>query len=471
MGICGSVFKSYSKIINKLKQLMGRNVQATTHHVVLPYPLVVMGEELESELRQKKISDFITWLKKEDENIFSQNQEILTPNKEEDILAFLNLDMQLEKQLTDFIRFWLQDYFNLPFNHSKNAKYALFFNSKLLTKIWNIDEQRSFVNIHEDDIDSLGDLTYVYTVCVVGITYTDIQKQILDRLKRAVCKLPNQKWTIINKEDDNIGKAKDYWGQDFYEKNAATWERYVYPPAIHKAFKKRRKKYRQFNQFRDNMQIDFRVFLEHDTRAQHYNNICILNILNTNRDGGTEDNIAEVFWGNYVYDRNTQHQFKLRIASGCSLTFQRLDNGNVNVYLFPGKTENQEPKIEGYILKRALPPQKLADKKYLLKLWNIFMALTENTSLDGEPNCRQRYTFNKLYYFKKRLIDGNMCSSRFRLFSYRIFEWVMTIGLSGILLSIITCVQQGQTDKHSENRNKTTTNEQRMEQSQKAINP
>ena len=145
--------------------------------------------------------------------------------------------------------------------------------------------------------------------------------------------------------------------------------------------------------------------------------------------------------------------FHFRSASGCSLVFLRHDNGYVSIFLTPGKTENQEPIDTGYVLKRNMNPSKLLNDNFIKKLWHLFMSYTECTSLDGEPKWCQKARYYRLWCFKRRLSNGDIVSSRLTMFGRWVGKWVLTVGLSGLLLSLITFAASRCEDKKEDSKN------------------
>ena len=113
-------------------------------------------------------------------------------------------------------------------------------------------------------------------------------------------------------------------------------------------------------------------------------------------------------------------------------------NRTVVSILLPGKTENQEAVQTGYVLKKNIDPSTLLNDKSIKELWDKFMAYTECTSLDGEPTWCQKANYFRLWCFRRKMTNGVITSSRLIIFGRWIGKWVLTVGLSGLLLSLIT---------------------------------
>lgn len=95
------------------------------------------------------------------------------------------------------------------------------------------------------------------------------------------------------------------------------------------------------------------------------------------------------------------------------------------------------------IYKRSLDPKRLNDGKFTGELWKTFMAFSECTHLYGQPSFLQKWKFWKLKNFYMTIIESALHNSRFfRQFS-KLVGWVITVGLSGILLfAVQNCFQQ-----------------------------
>lgn len=71
------------------------------------------------------------------------------------------------------------------------------------------------------------------------------------------------------------------------------------------------------------------------------------------------------------------------------------------------------------------------------------MAFSECTHLDGRPSILQKLEFWKLKNFYITITDSNLHNSRFSQQCSKLVGWVLTVGMSGILLfAVQNCFHQ-----------------------------
>ena len=441
----------------KIKSLCSsetRVKKVTTLTPYKPFALVVIGEEMEKELRKMKIGAFISWLKVEARGEYKNIKDSLSQFEDSDILSYADEVDEIDNKLKEYLKIWIKDSYKFPFKYDENTKFLSISNTTLLTKVFDIDF-KNVQNFDADDIvEWLGDNSALYHVIVVGYSFSECKiNGALEHINDKKCCIVRN-WFVVNNNQEYGHKANDFISTHRIDARIQDWNRYVCSLPISIANRKRRIRYRDFQQFREVIEEKFNRLCLEDRRGSYYRDRCSFNVLNSNRNGHTEDTVAEVFWGNYPYDRNTESKsFYLRIASGCSLVFLRHDNGYVSIYLLPGKTENQEAVQTGYVLKKNIDPSILLNDIFIKELWDMFMAYTECTSLDGEPTWCQKTTYFRLWCFRRRLTNGGITSSRFLLFGSWIGKWVLTVGLSGLLLSVITYSASRCEDKKEDSKN------------------
>lgn len=419
-----------------------------------PFALVVIGEEMEEELRQMKICDFLSWLKVEDRKTFNGFKGLLSPYKDSDVLSYSDEVEEIDEIIKENLKLWIQDRFLFPFKNEETTKFLTVSNTTLLSKVFYVNVE-NVQNFEADDIEVwIGDASALYHVIVVGYSFSDEKiNELFRHINGKECRA-KRNWFFANNSQEYTNNANIFISTNNIEARKHNWNKYVCTLPITNANRKRRIRYRKFRQFRECVEEKFNVLCSEDERGSYYRNRCGFNVLNSNRNGHTEDIVAEVFWGSYAYDRNTESNgFHLRIASGCSLVFLRHDNGYVSIFLTPGKTENQESIGTGYVYKKNMNPSKLLNDNFIKELWHLFMAYTECTSLDGEPKWCQKVTYFKLWCFKRKLTNDKIASSRLTMFVRWIGKWVLTVGLSGLLLSLITFAVSRCEDKKEDSKN------------------
>lgn len=426
----------------------------TTLAPFTPFALVVIGEEMEEELRRMKICDFLSWLKVEDRKAFNGFKGLLSQYNDTDVLRYSDEVDEIDEIIRENLKLWIQDRFLLPFKNEKATKFLTVSNTTLLTRVFGIDVENVH-NFEADDIEGwVGDTSTLYHVIVVGYSFS---KEKINELFRHIngkeCRA-KRNWFFANNNHEYVNNANEFISTNNIDARIQNWNTYVCTLPITKANRKRRIRYREFRQFRECVEDKFNGLCLEDERGSYYRNRCGFNVLNSNRNGHTEDIVAELFWGSYAYDRNTESNgFHLRIASGCSLVFLRHDNGYVSIFLTPGKTENQESIGTGYVYKKNMSPSKLLNDNFIKELWHLFMAYTECTSLDGEPKWCQKARYYRLWCFKRRLSNGDIAPSRFIIFARWVGKWVLTVGLSGLLLSLITFAASRCENKKEDSKN------------------
>lgn len=131
----------------------------------------------------------------------------------------------------------------------------------------------------------------------------------------------------------------------------------------------RLKRYRSFDNFQNNAKEIFEGLRDHDKRAEKYELQNMLCVCPGGRWGGTERSILNVFWGNKLYDlryndRVGPNRNKFLSESGAGLTFYRLPDGRVTIYINPARLDIPNPSTQEdtLILWKALDPSFLLSK-------------------------------------------------------------------------------------------------------------
>lgn len=212
-------------------------------------------------------------------------------------------------------------------------------------------------------------------------------------------------------------------------------------------------RYDFFDEFQNQAQKIFTGLRDNDYRAKVYqdeNNLCICP---GGRMGGVEKSILNVFWGAKPYDlkfnEKQQRRFQFLTEKGAALTFYRLPDGYVSIYLDPARVEGDDGESSGntLILCRALPPYFLLKPWVQKMIWSIFMTMTENTDIDGHPTTLQKIGFWTMKSFLRRVTESAIEPRKVCVWGASILKWVFTVGLSGLLLLVIQ--QRWLTDKSS----------------------
>jgi len=203
-----------------------------------------------------------------------------------------------------------------------------------------------------------------------------------------------------------------------------------------------------FDEFFTTAVTTFTEFRDNDRHAEKFQNIYMLNICPGSRAGGTNNRIVEVFWGNRPFETITQgRSWKALTEFGATLLYERDDNGFVIISIYPAYTDSRKQLESIITLEIWLDPIKLKDKSFLKKNWNDLMAYMECTSLDGNPTFFQRQRISYLRTFKNLVIDNKWIPTRFSVFTKEVLKYVLTVGLSGFIIYLVTLLNQPMNEK------------------------
>lgn len=211
---------------------------------------------------------------------------------------------------------------------------------------------------------------------------------------------------------------------------------------------KRLRKISFFESFYDKCESTFNNLRDNDKRSivEDFENEYMLCVCPGSRAGGTEKRIVEVFWGKRPYEFETVgSSWKALVETGATLFFYRNDTGDISIYLYPAKTEFQQPIEKLIVLHRFINPKKLSKKGFIKSLWNDFIAYMACTSLDSKPTLLQRLRISYLRFFKRLVIDKKSRPTRFWNSIIYISKWIFTVGLSGMLIYFLTIIIQPNT--------------------------
>lgn len=208
----------------------------------------------------------------------------------------------------------------------------------------------------------------------------------------------------------------------------------------------RQERRNDFDEFYNSAKDTFIAFRDNDTKAEKFERIYMLSVCPGSRAGGNNNRIVEVFWGSRPFETITQgNSWKSLTEYGATLLFERDDSGFVMISIYPAGTKNKKPIESSISLKLWIDPIKLKSKSFLSSLWNDFMAYMEYTSLDGNPIIWQRLRISYLRNFKHLVVDKKWQPIKFSEFSKDILKWILTVGLSGVIIYFVTLFTQPKT--------------------------
>lgn len=205
----------------------------------------------------------------------------------------------------------------------------------------------------------------------------------------------------------------------------------------------RQERRNDFDEFYNSAKDTFIDFRKQNPNAEKFERLYMLFICPGSRAGGNNNRIVEVFWGSRPFETITQgNSWKSLTEYGATLLFERDDSGFVMVSIYPAGTENKRPIESSISLKLWIDPLKLKNKSFLKSMWSDFMAYMECTSLDGNPTIWQQLRISYLRNFNHLVVDNKWQPTKFIEFSKDLMKWVLTVGLSGTIIYVITQVTQ-----------------------------
>lgn len=402
--------------------------------------LCLIGEEFVSFHDQIPVSQFLQWLKKEDKKLWSAHKDTISNYSSlSALLSNINdgtANLQEEKRIIDFLKTWNRE--RRYFFFMKEKKYIVAFNGIDLLKLLYDVNSDEIVPAEISAIENHINVNQCIKICMIGLSFSENENPVLDAIVDKHDKsLTN--WKFFSDDND---RAKEYVAsKQLKNVQYGTFNTFkAIPPT--EVEKTRFKRYDQFREFGEKAETTFTAFCERKERTCRYRDIYNLNICYGSRNGMDDSNIVEVFWGQRAYDNKSKSRTNLVIERGCTMLFQKQSSGLVNVFILPGFTEYDSRVFPGINVYKSLDPARLSDTNFLLRLWNIFVSFTESTSLDGMPSIKQRFVFFYYRVSKKQLLNGELVSSKISVGCSSISKWVLTIGLSGCLISIVNALIQ-----------------------------
>lgn len=198
-----------------------------------------------------------------------------------------------------------------------------------------------------------------------------------------------------------------------------------------------------FKQFADTVKNTFETLKKESPEHKVFDDMYMLTICPRGRNGGINEKLCEVFYGSSPYDQevsigdNLQVKYRNLFETGASLIFDLLDDGYVLVTLYLPYTERMKPLISGVILDSHINPQDLTNKK-LKSYWNKLNLSMVMYSLSGTPTWIQRFRWFVWISFKQTISDRVLQEKAFCKWGKSLMEYVLTVGLSGFLIYILT---------------------------------
>lgn len=198
-------------------------------------------------------------------------------------------------------------------------------------------------------------------------------------------------------------------------------------------------RYDQFNDFARVAKDKFTELLKKTPKAKRFDDFFTLNVWNDKNHPKNDTTFVNVGFGNRLL--NVWHNstgFTSTTEEGARISFSRMDTGYVSVFLYPAKTENRKPYEDFIILKHRIAPSEFSEGKVLKHYWKDLIAYMECTSIDGNPTMCQKLRIWWLRHSHNMVIDNVHQSTRRSVFWKKVWQFVLTVGLSGF---VIYCLQ------------------------------
>lgn len=195
-----------------------------------------------------------------------------------------------------------------------------------------------------------------------------------------------------------------------------------------------------FKKFYDSSKELFEKFAKAEGNHQELKTIYSFSVVPGGRNGGQNERLIEIFYGNRPFDRvNRVQDFSQEIVilaeHGATLSYQLLDNGNVLCLMYPAGTENYSPPEDSILLGIYKSPTRL-EEKVLHKHWKLFLSYMRVTCLNVEASFFDKLCVSWLRVTRELIISGK--SSPIVVYAHLLLllRYFVTIGLSGCAVAL-----------------------------------
>jgi len=215
---------------------------------------------------------------------------------------------------------------------------------------------------------------------------------------------------------------------------------------------KRKERFDDFKYLYDTCKETFLKIAASNKSNEYFNDYYSLIIAPGGRWGGTDNRVIEIFYGGKAFDKKRTEKggIELLKETGVTLIYQQHDNGFVTITYIPASTENFKVGEDWIMEDLMRDTGKLRDEEFIKKHFNNFVAYMEVTSLDGDPSIWQKFLVWKMRFFMFVNRKAQSQQPKFEEWGGKILRYVLTIGLSGFLLAVITYFKDKSTDRNSE---------------------
>lgn len=209
----------------------------------------------------------------------------------------------------------------------------------------------------------------------------------------------------------------------------------------------RQQAYKEFDKFANSASRKFHALMANDNRAKFLKGKYSFYADKGGSSGAFDKRVVEVFFGIRAFDSVETFslspngkpllQNRQLTERGACLKYERVDDGSVICTLYPAQTKDYKPIEDCIYLKLFKTPEKLNKKQTIYSHWNLFISYMVCTSLDCHPTVCDRLRVACYRFIKRQIKDGKVMRAPVLNLTYRVLEFMLSVGLSGFLLAII----------------------------------
>lgn len=443
-----TIFKQIIKALFSYKKKRGTIPPLQPQKHLIPNrfcSLYVIGEEFYTFHQDVNVGDFVKWIKKYWVLWYSEHKDFVNSlhqyqfdkliesihNKELGDVDYADLTKHLYK-------WYIQRHGVFRFTCCERLFVSLKDNH-LLQVLYNIDEAEIKYVSTEEDVENVlsSPMDYKNNWFIGTNSNNSLEKKIAETF------IPNVDITLAHfKFINDTNTGNDYYKQLLAENGITNYIELTFNNVTtipnDDVTQARFNRYNQFNDFSASSEKKFGEFLKETPKAKRFNDFYLMNYW-TDKNHPKNDTIyVNLSFGSRILTVSHNNRgFTSTTEEGARLCFYRMEDGYVTITLYPAKTENRHPHEDGIVLEEHLEPARLSNPKFLKKLWELFIAYMECTSIDGSPTYWQKRKIRKLRYYKHLIVDNVFQETNAYLVWEGRKEFLKTIGCSGFIVAII----------------------------------
>ncbi len=210
-------------------------------------------------------------------------------------------------------------------------------------------------------------------------------------------------------------------------------------------------RYNAFKRFYNDSKVTFDGFFQNDTAANELAKYYSFYATPGGSNGAIDDRVVEVFYGNRALGATQQLASGANgfptvkrvttVESGAHLIYERTDAGTVVVTLYPATTAALKQREDFIVLDWIRSPHSICSKKIHRRHWRTFVSYMQCTSVDGLPTFADRLRVGWMRFTKPMSVNKKIKRRRVSRVTSKVLQYVLTIGLSGFLFSLVSLWQ------------------------------